>query len=440
MSMFSCTHCDAQQSKWAGRCGECGSWGTLVEGGSERTKPSRSVSKARATVVDFAHPEKERATHRPTQIAELDRVLGGGVVPGSVLLLAGEPGIGKSTLIGHMAKSSSSRLLISSGEESPSQIRLRLDRLAVPMDRVAMIEETTVEAIATAIETLSPALVVVDSIQTASTLEVDGLPGSPSQVRASAVKLVELAKRSGCAILIVGQVTKDGSVAGPKMLEHLVDVVLSMEGEASTAYRILRAAKNRFGTTDEVGIFEMTSAGLTGVANPSERFLAERQVGPGSVVTCLMEGNRPFLVEVQALVDKTSFGYPVRRASGFDLNRLQLLIAIANRFAGAELDQKDVYVNIVGGLRAEEPAVDLAVLTALLSARNGTSFPDAIVLGEVGLSGEVRSIPFIDRRLAEASRFGMKTAIIPQTKAVADAGLTIRTVRHVTEIAKTYSK
>lgn len=415
MIMFTCTHCDGQQLKWAGRCSECGSWGTLTEG---ETTPSPSLirrekdaPKAKATIVNGDATVKSVA-RSSTSIAELDRVLGGGIVQGSVILLAGEPGIGKSTLIGQLARAGG--ILISSGEESPAQILLRLERLHVPKANVNMMEETCIESIATAVEKLSPSLVVVDSIQTASTLEIEGLPGSPSQVRASAVKLVELAKRSNTPIIIVGQITKDGSVAGPKMLEHLVDVVLSLEGDATHAYRLLRATKNRFGTTNEVGIFEMTSEGLTAVEDPSKTFLAERVAGPGSVVTCIMEGNRSILVEVQALVDKTSFGYPVRRAVGFDLNRLQLMIAIANKYASANLDQSDVYVNVAGGMELTEPAADLAVLTAIISAKKNIPFNDSLVVGEVGLSGEVRSVPFLDRRIDEAKRFGMTRVISPK--------------------------
>lgn len=420
--MFHCTHCDGQHHKWAGRCSECGSWGTITEGDSPTTPiPSsgrRGAASAKATIVS-GDGTVAKVSHQPTGIAELDRVLGGGLVAGAVVLLSGEPGIGKSTLVSQIVGSysppttpnpSSERrgILISSGEESPSQIQLRLDRLAVPRSKVNMIEETCVESVATAVGKISPALVVVDSIQTASTLEVEGLPGSPSQVRASAVKLVELAKRSSTPVMIVGQITKDGSIAGPKMLEHLVDVVLSLEGDATHAYRLLRATKNRFGTTDEVGIFEMTEGGLKAVEDPSKQFLSERVAGPGSVVTCVMEGNRALLVEVQALVDKTSFGYPVRRSVGFDLNRLQLLIAIANRFCGAALDQSDVYVNVVGGIELTEPAADLAVLTAILSAKKGTAFSDAMIVGEVGLGGEIRSVSFAERRRKEAERFGLK--------------------------------
>ncbi len=407
--MFHCTKCDAQHLKWAGRCGTCGAWGTLSEEDDVPTgKTANRAAVGKATVVDWDTKSVGGTKHTPTGISELDRVLGGGVVPGGIILLAGEPGIGKSTLLSQLLSSSFKNVLLSSGEESPTQIRMRLERVGAALEHVKMIEETTVEAIAGAVEKLSPTLVIVDSIQTCSTQDVEGLPGSPSQVRASAVKLVELAKRSGTPIIIVGQITKDGSVAGPKMLEHLVDVVMTLEGDPASAYRILRAEKNRFGSTDEVGIFEMTSAGLVAVPNPSERFLSERTAGPGSVVTCVMEGKRPVLVEVQALVDKTSYGYPVRRASGFDVNRLQLLIAIANRHAGAKLDESDVYVNIVGGLKIKEPAVDLAVLAAILSAKRETSFKDQVVVGEVGLGGEVRAVPFMDRRAAEVVRFGMQ--------------------------------
>ncbi len=413
--MFHCQKCDAQQIKWAGRCGECGAWGTLTE--EEGVTPSnsplkrgRSAPKAKATFIDFDSEKIETAKHLSSGIAELDRVLGGGFVPGAVILLAGEPGIGKSTLIGQIAHNfGSSRekpILISSGEESAEQIRLRLERLNVNLSHAKMIKETEVESIASAVHDASPSLVVIDSIQTASTLEVDGIAGSPNQVRASAAKLTELAKKTRTPIILVGQITKDGSVAGPKMLEHLVDVVLNLEGDPQSSYRLLSASKNRFGSTDEVGIFEMTEKGLTAVADPSKKFLEERQPAPGSVVTAVMEGKRPVLVEVQALVEKTSFGYPVRRASGFDVNRLQLLIAIANKHAKAGLGDFDVYVNVVGGLKIKEPSADLAVIAALLSAKHEISFKDTLITGEVGLGGEVRKASFFERRTAEGKRFG----------------------------------
>lgn len=418
--MFACSKCDAQQLKWSGRCTSCGSWGTLgEESGVEESKGSK-VKKTKATITGLADEGARKARHRPTGIAEFDRALGGGIVEGSVLLLSGEPGIGKSTLVSQLVGSVSGSVLLSSGEESASQIRLRFERLGLPFLHVRFVEETSVEAILSAASELKPHLVVVDSIQTASTLELDGIAGSPNQIRASAVKLVELAKSTNIPVLIIGQITKDGSIAGPKLLEHMVDVVLVLHGDPNSPYRLLHTLKNRFGGTDEVGVFEMTNKGLASVDQPSQRFLAERQAGPGSIITCVMEGSRPFLVEVQALTDKTSYGYPVRKSSGFDLNRLQLLIAIANRHANAKLDDKDVYINVVGGIELHEPAADLAVLAAILSAtrsRDDETSPlqETVMIGEVGLGGEIRSVPFLDRRIAEAERYGFKKFVTPKT-------------------------
>ncbi len=386
--------------------------------------PRKEIRATKATIVGLGEKNVTEAPHRPTGISELDRVLGGGIVAGSVLLLSGEPGIGKSTLVSQLVGSVSGAALLSSGEESAAQIRLRFERLGLPFSHVRFVEETTVEAIASASAELKPSLIVVDSIQTATTLELDGIAGSPNQIRASTVKLVELAKSTNIPVLIIGQITKDGSVAGPKLLEHMVDVVMMLEGDPNSTYRLLHAQKNRFGAADEVGVFEMTSKGMLSVDQPSQRFLAERQAGPGSIITCVMEGSRPFLIEVQALTDKTSYGYPVRKSSGFDLNRLQLLIAIANRHANAKLDDKDVYVNVVGGLRVDEPSADLAVLAALLSASTNLSLTDTVIMGEVGLGGEVRSVPHLDRRIAEAERYGFKKSITPKT------------IKHVRELLK----
>mgnify|MGYP001602130359 CR=1 FL=1 len=420
--MFSCSHCDTQYLKWTGRCTECGQWGKIVDDGDVKTagRPSpRSKSKP-AAVLPLATASAIQMKHIPTDLAELDRVLGGGIVPGSVTLLAGEPGIGKSTIVAQLADSFSRHeqgktAYYASGEESEGQVRLRFERLGIEPKHIAFSNTVDVPAIISAAQQLNPSVVIVDSIQTMMTSEADAFPGTPTAVRAATSELIGYAKTSGVPVLIIGQVTKEGSVAGPKTLEHLVDTVLTLEGDPESAYRILRASKHRFGSTDEVGVFEMTEKGLITVENPSARFLKERVPGAGSVVTCVMEGSRPFLVEIQALVDKTFFPNPVRRTSGFDASRLQMLLAIVSKRAGIKIYDQDVFVNVVGGMKINEHAADLAVAAAVMSAVENKPLPsDAVVIGELGLGGEVRSVPFLERRLKEAERLGMKTFLTPK--------------------------
>lgn len=430
--MFSCGKCDSQYLKWQGRCGECGGWGTLTEGGeASGGRPSlrRDNGSAKpAAVLQLQDAARAKVTHRPTGITELDRVLSGGIVPGSVTLLAGEPGIGKSTLVAQIAhalanppalptpSNPTSPAYYVSGEESEGQVLLRFERLGIPADRVAFSGAVEVGSIVAAAKTLQPSLVIVDSIQTMLLEGVDAFPGTPNAVRAATSELIGYAKTTNVPVLIIGQVTKEGAVAGPKTLEHLVDTVLTLEGDPDTPYRMLRTAKNRFGATDEVGVFEMTERGMTAVENPSARFLEERVPCPGSVVTCVMEGSRPLLVEVQALVDKSLFANPVRRTSGFDGGRLQMLLAIVAKRCNLRVGDHDVYLNVVGGMKVTEKAADLAVAAAIVSALTNTPLPaDAVVIGELGLGGEVRSVPFLDRRLKEADRLGLKTALTPKT-------------------------
>mgnify|MGYP001559308695 CR=1 FL=1 len=420
--MYSCSHCDTQHLKWTGRCTECGQWGTILEdGGQTPSLGSKKTSSAKAApVLPLSNAAATQTKHIPTDLAELDRVLGGGLVPGSVTLLAGEPGIGKSTIVAQLAvtfsrRSSGKTAYYASGEESEGQVRLRFERLAIEPKHIAFSNTVDVPAIISAAQKLDPSLVIVDSIQTMMTSEADAFPGTPTAVRAATSELIGYAKTSGVPVLIIGQVTKEGSVAGPKTLEHLVDTVLTLEGDPESAYRILRASKHRFGSTEEVGVFEMTEKGLITVENPSARFLKERVPGPGSVVTCVMEGSRPFLVEIQALVDKTFFPNPVRRTSGFDAGRLQMLLAIISKRAGIKIYDQDVFVNVVGGMRVSEHAADLAVAAAVMSAIENKPLPaDAVVIGELGLGGEVRSVPFLERRLKEAERLGMKTFVTPK--------------------------
>lgn len=377
-----------------------------------------------------------------TGIQEVDRVLGGGIVPGAVVLIAGEPGIGKSTLVAQIAGKVSGEIIYASGEESAGQLAGRLQRLAIKPDSISYLGETDVgRVVATAKKAVganghSPLrLLIVDSAQTLTSSEIESTAGSPNMVRAATAMLVELAKKTDLPVLIVGQVTKDGSVAGPKTLEHLVDVVLNLEGDPVHATRILRATKNRFGSADEVGVFEMNEQGLVAIENPSERFLAERTNTSGSVITATVEGSRVFLVEVQALVDKSFYGTPVRKASGFDANRLQMLCAILSKRAGLKLGESDVFINVIGGLSLDEPAADLAVAAAIVGAvKNQQTEPGTVVFGEVGLGGEVRSISFAERRLKEAARLGMNAAWVPERAKSKNSNLTIRAVKTVSEL------
>ncbi|HBB38416.1 MAG: repair protein radA protein [Candidatus Magasanikbacteria bacterium GW2011_GWD2_43_18] len=425
-TIFSCTNCDAQFTKWNGRCLECGKWGTLEKAITQENNKSKNLQDlpvAKTTSLkDIAGKNIVRAQ---THISELDRVLGGGIVPGSLTLLGGEPGIGKSTLSLQLAASIPNTLYFS-GEESVEQIKLRADRLNMNDVKthshasLSLSNETNIDVISSTIKKLKPQLVIVDSMQTMWNADATGESGSVSQIRACTVTLLDAAKSSGVPVVLIGHVTKDGTVAGPKTLEHLVDTVLYLEGDRYHVYRILRAVKNRFGSTDEVGIFEMKSDGLFGVANPSAAFLAERGDDmPGSIITCLMEGTRPLLVEIQALVNKTSFGYPVRKASGFDINRLHVLVAVLQKRAGLDLGQYDIHLNVVGGVKATEPSVDLAVCLAIASSfKEKSGGKDLVVFGEVGLGGEVRSVRFLEKRIKEAAQLGMTRVITAASKAV----------------------
>lgn len=438
ITLYTCSHCGAQFQKWVGRCLECGKWGTIDK---EITTKSAETKKAASTKTPIAKTTSVGATHSPiprkkTSIAELDNVLGGGLVPGSFILLGGEPGIGKSTLSTQIAQKVPETIYFS-GEESVHQIGLRISRLAKTQStQVALSNETTVEIIAATIKKEKPPLVIVDSIQTIRSNQVDSEPGNITQVRACATVLLEAAKTSGTAIILIGHVTKDGNVAGPRTLEHLVDTVLYLEGDRYQNLRILRAVKNRFGSTDEIGMFEMDEEGLQEVPNPSALLLAERgDPIPGSVVTCLMEGSRPLLVEVQALVNKTAFGFPVRKASGFDINRLHVLIAVLEKRAGLALGQCDVHINIVGGIKANEPATDLAVCLAIASAcKDKMLGNNVVVFGEVGLGGEVRSIRFLDKRIRECEQLGMKRCITKNTSSKTYKKITVVPVKTLQDL------
>lgn len=452
-TIFVCSKCDAQSPKWSGQCLECGSWGTVGPARPEwsganqpaRQSPTATPSAKPAAVTSLDAVESQSGRRISTGIGELDRVLGGGLMAGSVTLLGGEPGIGKSTLAMmlavEVAKREKSKAAYFSGEESAGQVKQRCDRLNLKACDLMFSGETGVGAMIAAMEKSRPAVAVIDSIQTVFAEDIPTEAGAQNQVRGAAAKLMSFAKRSGVPLVIIGHVTKDGQVAGPKTLEHLVDTVLSFEGERSGNLRLLRGLKNRFGSTDETGVFGMEGDGLKEIHNPSAYLLDERRPGlAGSAVCCVMEGNRPMLVEIQALTNKTSFGYPTRRASGFDQSRLEMLLAVLAKRGGIDLGQHDVFVNVVGGLKIKEPAADLAVIATLASSAKNSPLPEGLtVWGEVGLGGEVRSAAAVERRLAETAALGLKSVMtaLPRSGRVKSPGgmkvADIRTVREAIE-------
>jgi DNA repair protein RadA/Sms len=420
---YVCQTCGAIYPRWQGKCDACGGWNTIIEEAAPAaTAPAtqRGGRKGRVVKLETLKGAGPEAPRTSTGISEFDRVVGGGFVPGSVVLLGGDPGIGKSTLLIEAAArlaSGGKRAIYVSGEEAIAQVRMRAERLGLAGAPVELMAETNVEdVLATLKADQAPALVVVDSIQTMWTDTVESAPGTVTQVRASTQILLRFAKTSGAAVVLVGHVTKEGQIAGPRVVEHMVDTVLSFEGEGSHAFRILRALKNRFGPTDEIGVFEMTSGGLEEVANPSELFLAERELGsPGTAVFAGIEGTRPLLVEIQALAAPTTLGTPRRAVVGWDPNRLSMILAVLEARCGVRLSGHDVYLNVAGGLRIVEPAADLAVAAALVSALTGAPLPaDAVYFGEVSLSGAVRAVPQAAARLKEASKLGFTRAVIPE--------------------------
>lgn len=430
---YVCQSCGAIHSSWMGRCSQCGEWNTIVEQLDAAAAAAPAGKKLELSDVKKAVTAKQRGRIH-AGVHGVDEVLGGGFVPGSVALLAGQPGIGKSTLLLQIAylAAAASRVLYISGEESMHQVSLRAERLGADHKNLQIASSTSSDDIAATIAAGGHDLVVVDSIQTVSVAAVASAAGSVSQITNSATMLMHAAKRSDTSLLLVGHVTKEGSIAGPKVLEHVVDVVLQLEGDRYGGFKILRSIKNRFGSTNESAIFEMRDNGLQPVDNPSGALLEERQVSDGSVVLATIEGARPLLVEVQALVNTTSYGYPKRAASGIDLNRVNLLIAMLEKRTKLSLADKDIYINIVGGLRLTEPAADLAVCMAIASASKGMQLKeDAVVFGEVGLSGEVRRVPFAEKRIAEAKKLGFKSAITPKGSADKKTQSLVREVRDV---------
>ncbi|MDD2807439.1 MAG: DNA repair protein RadA [Patescibacteria group bacterium] len=437
--IFSCTNCDSQFPKWQGRCSECGQWGTLAKTQAKpATESKNKISVAPGKVIAFTDIKTADFQRLKTGLNEIDRVLGGGLVNGSLILLGGEPGIGKSTIVLQICSTLNVPILYVSGEESGSQIKTRLDRLKIKSDQLKFLGETNVETIVSTIVEQKPKFVIIDSIQTIHSAESPSGAGSVNQVRISTTKLLEVAKQNDITILIIGHVTKDGDVGGPKTLEHLVDVVLYLEGDQFHTLRILRGAKNRFGSTSEVGIFEMRSNGLTEVSDPAAIFLGDKQSTAGSIIAPVLEGSRIFLLEVQALVNQTNFGYPQRRSSGFDLNRLQLLVAALSQRSNIKLMNQDIYLNLVGGLKVTEPAIDLPVCLAVASAlKNKIISSDLAAFGEVGLGGEIRPVTQIGKRLTELHRLGFKTVIMPKIKEkINSPKMTLQTVANLTEALK----
>ncbi len=442
-TVFYCTACGNETPKWQGRCPACGAWNTMEEhiekpaaAGKVRSAPIGLTRKAqRLSEVDSGSEIRFS-----TGMGELDRVLGGGAVSGSLVLVGGAPGIGKSTLLLQICNSlcAGRKVLYVSGEESERQLKLRAQRLGVSPDNLYILSETRLSDILETVEDINPDIFIVDSIQTLYNEENDSSPGSVSQVKDCTMTMMQLSKSKGITVFVVGHINKDGAIAGPKVLEHMVDCVLYFEGDPNTSYRLLRAAKNRFGSTNEIGVFEMLDTGLSEVPNPSQMLLAGRPEGaPGTCVACVMEGTRPGLAEVQALVSKTTFNVPRRTADGFDFNRAALLLAVAEKRGGMKLNVFDAYINVIGGLRLDEPGADLPVILAVASSYRDTPIADDVVaIGEVGLTGEIRSVSHMNQRLQEVARLGFRTCIIPKggsEKLEIPNGLSVYRVRNIRE-------
>ena len=448
-TVFLCTECGYDSPKWYGKCPSCGSWNTMTE---ERVREEKSGGKALNILTPGAGSRPVRLkeiagtedARFSTGIGELDRVLGGGAVKGSLVLVGGAPGIGKSTLLLQICNSlcKGRKVLYISGEESERQLKLRAERLKVDPDELYILSETRLSDIVAAAEEMQPDILIVDSIQTLYNEENESSPGSVSQVKDCTMSMMTLSKSQGITVFVVGHINKDGNIAGPKVLEHMVDCVLYFEGDPNTSYRLLRAAKNRFGSTNEIGVFEMLDVGLVEVPNPSQMLLEGRPEGAsGTCVACVMEGTRPVLAEVQALVSKTTFNVPRRTADGFDFNRAVLLMAVAEKRAGMKLSLFDAYINVIGGLRLDEPGADLPVVLAVASSYRDTPIADDLVaIGEVGLTGEIRSVSHMNQRLAEAARLGFKKCILPKggaEKLDIPQGLTVYRVRNLREAIET---
>ena len=440
-TVFYCTNCGNETAKWQGRCSACGAWNTIEEH-IERPTPKGRVASAGAArkAQPISQVTGDTEIRFSTGIGELDRVLGGGAVEGSLVLVGGAPGIGKSTLLLQICTClcQGRKVLYVSGEESERQLKLRAERLNVSPEELYILSETRLSDIVEAINDIRPDILIADSIQTLYNEENESSPGSVSQVKDCTMSLMTISKSQGITVFVVGHINKDGNIAGPKVLEHMVDCVLYFEGDPNTSYRLLRAAKNRFGSTNEIGVFEMLDTGLKEVPNPSQLLLEGRPEGAsGTCVACVMEGTRPVLAEVQALVSKTSFNVPRRTADGFDFNRAALLLAVSEKRAGMKLSLFDAYINVIGGLRLDEPGADLPVVLAVASSYRDQAIPDDLVaIGEVGLTGEIRTVSHMNQRLQEVSRLGFKKCIIPKggaEKLEIPRGLEVYRVRNIFE-------
>ena len=442
-TVFYCTNCGNETPRWQGKCPACGAWNTI----EEHIEKSAPVGRAKSAPVGQSRKPQRISEvtsggelRFSTGMGELERVLGGGAVAGSLVLVGGAPGIGKSTLLLQICTSLcvGRKVLYISGEESERQLKLRADRLGVVPDSLYILSETKLSDIMEAVSQLEPDILIVDSIQTLYNEENESAPGSISQVKDCTMTLMQLSKSQGITVFVVGHINKDGNIAGPKVLEHMVDCVLYFEGDPNSTYRLLRAAKNRFGSTNEIGVFEMQDAGLVEVPNPSQMLLEGRPEGAsGTCVACVMEGTRPVLAEVQALVTKTTFNVPRRAADGFDFNRAVLLLAVMEKRAGMKLNLFDAYLNVIGGLRLDEPGADLPVILAVASSyRDQPIADDLVVIGEVGMTGEIRSVSHLNQRLGEAARLGFKKCMIPRSsseKLEIPDGMTVYRVRNVRE-------
>ena len=419
-TVFVCNECGYESAKWLGKCPACNSWNSFFEQKIEKSVEAGRVERKEANVPKALNTYKgEEAARTSTGFSEVDRVLGGGLVKGSLILLGGEPGIGKSTLILQLCDKvqGEGNVLYVSGEESAEQIKLRADRLNINNEDIMFLGETDIEVVNQAIIETNPKLVIIDSIQTMYSDELSAAAGSVSQVREITAQVMRICKSRAITTIIIGHVTKEGNIAGPRVLEHMVDTVLYLEGERYFSYRILRGVKNRFGSTNEIGMFEMRQEGMCEILNPSDVLISEREDNPaGSCIVSSMEGTRPILVELQALTSKSVFGFPKRTANGIDFNRLALLIAVLEEKAGMMLGTQDVYLNVVGGMRINEPALDLGIMCTVASSFKNISIPkDTVIMGEVGLTGEIRRINFIEKRIKEAEKLGFKTCIIPES-------------------------